>query len=77
MPYSSLLNVIFGYSTLMVLNLTYYGDMVMTMGIGILSAMVLGYATLGHFRRRRRDGWDELDDPEGSEGATEPTSLGR
>ena len=81
MPYSSLLTVIFGYSTLMVLNLTYYGDMdmvmVMTKGIGILSAMVLGYATLGHFRRRRRDGWDELDEPEGSEGATEPTSLGQ
>ena len=77
MPYSSLLNVVFGYSTLMALNLTYYGDMVMTMGIGILSAMVLVYATFGHFRRRRRGDWNELDDPEGSEGATEPTSLGQ
>ena len=74
MPYSSLLNVVFGYSTLMVLNITYFGDMVMTLGIGILSAMVLGYATLGHFRRRRRGVWDELEDPEG---ATEPTSLGQ
>ncbi len=74
MPYSSLLNVVFGYSTLMVLNLTNYGDMVMTLGIGILSAMVLAYATFGHFRRRRRGGWDEFED---TEGATEPTSLGQ
>ncbi len=74
MPYSSLLNVVFGYSTLMVLNLTNYGDMVMTLGIGILSAMVLAYATLGHFRRRRRGAWDEFED---TEGATEPNSLGR
>lgn len=74
MPYSSLLNVIFGYSTLMVLNLTNFGDMVMTLGIGILSTMVLAYATLGHFRRRRRGEWDDLEE---HEGATEPTSLGR
>lgn len=74
MPYSSLLNVVFGYCTLMVLNLAYYGDMVMTLGIGFLSAMVLAYATLGHFRRRRRGDWDELEE---HEGATEPTSLGQ
>ena len=74
MPYSSLLNVVFGYFTLMVLNITYYGDMVMTMGIGFLSAMVLGYATFGHFRRRRRDEWDEMED---HESAAEPTGLGR
>ena len=76
MPYSSLLNVVIGYSTLVVLNITYYGDrvMIMTLGIGILSAMVLIYATFGHFRRRRRGGWDELEE---TEGATEPTSLGR
>lgn len=77
MPYSSLLNVIFGYSTLMVLNRTTDDDMVMTLGIGFLSAMVLAYATLGHFRRRRRGDWDEFDDDEGPEGATEPTSLGQ
>ena len=74
MPYSSLLNVVIGYSTLMVVNLNYYADMTMTLGIGILSAMVLVYATFGHFRRRRRGEWDELED---HEGATEPTSLGR
>ena len=74
MPYSSLLNVVIGYSTLMVLNLSYYEDMTMTMGIGIISAMVLAYATFGHFRRRHRGEWDELEE---AEGATEPTSLGR
>lgn len=77
MPYSSLLNVIFGYSTLMVLNRTTDDDMVMTLGIGFLSAMVLAYATLGHFRRRRRGDWDEFDDDKDPEGATEPTSLGQ
>ena len=74
MPYSSLLNVVFGYSTLMVLNIMNFGDMVMTLGIGIISAMVLAYATFGHFRRRHRGEWDDLEE---HEGATEPTSLGR
>ena len=51
MPYTSLLNLVAGYGTLVAINLTYGVEPTTTAGIGILSVLVLGRAALGHKRR--------------------------
>lgn len=73
MPYTSLLNIIFGYMALVMLNIAYNGDIPLTLGIGGLAAMVLAHAIKGHIGRRHgNDDWDELTD---SGGATEQTGF--
>ena len=68
MPYTSLLNIIFGYLALVMLNIAYNGNIPLTLGIGGLCAMVLAHAIKGHIERRHEPDWDELTD---SDGATE------
>ena len=66
LPFSSLLNIVFGYLTLAFLN--YHevltpGHPELTLGIGGLCAMVLAYAIRGHVGRRRpSDEWEESGD---------------
>ena len=66
LPFSSLLNVVFGYLTLVILNYNYFaplGHPQLTLGIGGLCAMVLAYAIRGHMERRRvSDEWEESGD---------------
>ncbi len=74
MPYSSLLSIVFGYLSLVTLNIWYHGDLSLTFAIGALSVVVLGYASLGHLKRRQNEEeWEGLDDTE--EGATEHTGF--
>ena len=76
LPYSSLLNVVFGYATLAALTVYYNpDDTALVLGMGGLCGLVLAHALLGHRRRRRAgdewesdDEWDEVTD---STGATE------
>ena len=68
MPYTSLLNIIFGYMALVMLNIAYDGNIPLTLGIGGLCAMVLARAIRGHIERRHGNDWDEYTD---SGGATE------
>ena len=65
LPFSSLLNIVFGYLTLVILN---YNDVftpghpALTLGIGGLCAVVLAYAIRGHMGRRRGGEWEECED---------------
>ena len=75
LPYSSLVNVVFGYATLAALTVYFNGDTTLVFGMGGLCGLVLAHALLGHRRRRRggdqweaEDEWDEVAD---STGATE------
>ena len=52
MPYSSLLSIVFGYTTLAGLNLIQDGDKALSVGIGGLAGLVLARAILGHRKRR-------------------------
>ena len=72
MPYSSLLGIVFGYMTLVMLNFAYDGDLALTLGIGGVSGLVLAHAIKSHMIRRRSQGWDEVAE---AEGATEQTGL--
>jgi len=74
MPYTSLLSIVFSYLVLVTLNIIFQGDLRLTLAIGALSIVVLGYASLGHLKRRQTgEDWDELDDT--TEGATEQTGF--
>ena len=67
MPYSSLLSIVFTYLVLVLLNIRDQGSLTLTFAIGALSVIVLGYATLGHLKRRQNgEEWDDLDDAEGA-----------
>ena len=69
LPYTSLLNVVFGYAVLAALTVYYHGDTTLVFGMGGLCGLVLAHALLGHRRRRQTDeDWDEVAD---SSGATE------
>ena len=69
LPYTSLLNVVFGYAVLAALTVYYHGDTTLVFGMGGLCGLVLAHALLGHRRRRQTDeDWDEVAD---STGATE------
>ncbi len=54
MPYSSLLNIVFGYVALLILT-TRYGESDVVLGIGGLAALVLARAMLRGQRRRHED----------------------
>ena len=71
LPYSSLLSVVFGYTTLVGLVLALERDASLAVGVGGLGGLVLAYALIGH-RRRRYAEWDEIEE---AEGATEPSQL--
>lgn len=66
LPFSSLLNIVFGYLTLAIINYNYFvplGHPELTLGVGGLCAMVLAYAIRGHVGRRRLDDdWEECED---------------
>ena len=83
LPFSSLLSIVFGYSTLVALSLAYDGDIVPVLGLGGRSlggsagTLVLAHALLGHHRRRQDDAqgegidapeWDEVGDTERATG---------
>ncbi len=65
LPFSSLLNIVFGYLTLAIINYNYLvplGHPELTLGVGGLCAMVLAYAIRGHVERRRVNDWEESGD---------------
>lgn len=73
MPYTSLANVIVGYSVLAGLvvydpfDIVRYSDTApLVFGIGGLCGLVLARAALGHRRRRHAENWDEADDSPGA-----------
>ena len=67
MRYSSLMSIVVTNLVLVLLNIRDQGDLILTFAIGALSVVVLGYAALGHLKRRQSgEEWDELDDPEGA-----------
>ena len=71
-PYTSLLSVVFGYSTVAMVSLFRQEELALTLGVGGLAAMVLAHAISGHMKRRRGDEWDGL----GEAGAIEGTGTG-
>ncbi len=70
LPYTSLLNVVFGYAALTALTVYYDGDTMLVFGMGGLCGLVLAHALVGH-RRRRQVGEEEWDEVTDSSGATE------
>ena len=73
MPYSSLFSIVSTYLVLVLLNIRDQGNLTLTFAIGALSVIVLGYASLGHLKRRQNgEEWDDMDD---TEGATEQTRF--
>ena len=66
MPYTSLLNVVFGYASLVALTVYYNGDTTLVLGMGGLCGLVLAHAIFGHRRRRQADEWDEVADSTGA-----------
>lgn len=63
LPFSSLLNMVFGYVALVILNyFAFDGHTALTLGVGGLCAMVLAYAIRGHMERRRLSDWEESED---------------
>ena len=71
-PYTSLLSVVLGYSSVAMLSLIRQEQLALTLGVGGLSAMVLAHAISGHMKRRRGDEWEEL----GDTGTAESTGAG-
>ena len=81
LPFSSLLSIVFGYSTLVGLSLAYGdygaldrlsvrydGDLVAVLGLGGIAGLVLAHALLGHRRRNQETAQGEdLDAPEWDE----------
>ena len=71
-PYTSLLSIVFGYSTVAMLSLIRQEQLALTLGVGGLAAIVLAHAISGHMKRRQGDEWGEL----GDTGAPESTGAG-
>ncbi len=71
LPYTSLLSVVFGYSTVAMLSLVRQEQLALTLGVGGLAAIVLAHAISGHMKRRQGDEWEEL----GDSGAAESTGV--
>ena len=70
LPYTSLLGIVFGYATLVGLNMAFDGDAVLALGVGGIAGLVLAYAILGHRRRRHASetegAWHGVDEPDGA-----------
>jgi glycerol-3-phosphate acyltransferase PlsY len=91
LPFSSLLSIVFGYSTLVALSLAYGGysaldrlslrydgDIVPVLGLGGLAGLVLAHALLGHHRRRQdAAGGEGIDAPEWDEVGDTERATGR
>ena len=72
LPFSSLLNVVFGYLALATFNyFVFDGHTALTLGMGGLCAMVLAYAIRGHVERRRENEWVECEEHGGANNQTE------
>ena len=72
LPFSSLLNVVFGYLALAIFNyFVFDGHTALTLGMGGLCAMVLAYAIRGHVERRRENEWVECEEHGGANNQTE------
>ena len=72
LPFSSLLNVVFGYLALAIFNyFVFDGHTALTLGMGGLCAMVLAYAIRGHVERRRENEWVECEEQGGANNQTE------
>jgi acyl-phosphate glycerol 3-phosphate acyltransferase len=67
-PYTSLMGIVFGYTTLAALGFAYELDLGLILGIGGLVALVLARATKSNLRRRR---FEELEEYPDAIGATE------
>ncbi len=75
LPFSSLLNLVFGYLVLATLNYFFFdGHTAITLGVGGLCAMVLAYAIRGHMERRRESEWVECEEHGGAN--NQPESQG-
>ena len=70
-PYTSLLSIVFGYSSVAMLSLIRQEQLGLTLGVGGLAAIVLVHAISGHMKRRRGHEWEEL----GETGAAEGTGA--
>ena len=66
MPYTSLLSIVFGYTTLVALSIAYDGDTILALGYGGLAGLVLAHALLGHRRRRHETEWEDLEEAGGA-----------
>ncbi len=78
LPYTSLLGIVFGYATLVVLNVARDGQSVVVMGVvdegdpatalglGGVSALVLAHAINGHRRRRGSVEAEDIDEVQGA-----------
>ncbi len=66
MPYTSLLGIVMGYTTLVILSMAYGYDTVLALGNGGVAGLVLAYALLGHRRRRNAAAWDESEEANGA-----------
>lgn len=75
MHYTSLLNIVFGYATLVALNVRYIQDHLLTGAAGGLAAMVLLHAAQGHMRRRQAVALDSASTPPG--GSEQPGASTR
>jgi glycerol-3-phosphate acyltransferase PlsY len=66
MRYTSLMGVVMGYTTLVILSMAYGYDTVLALGNGGVAGLVLAYALLGHRRRRHAAAWDEIEETNGA-----------
>ena len=66
MPYTSLMGIVMGYTTLVALSVAYDYDTVLALGNGGVAGLVLAYALVGHRRRRNAETSDELDEAAGA-----------
>jgi glycerol-3-phosphate acyltransferase PlsY len=66
MPYTSLLGIVMGYTTLVILSMAYGYDTVLALGNGGVAGLVLAYALIGHRRRRNAAAWDEIEEANGA-----------
>ncbi len=62
--YTSLLSIVSGYVTFATIGLFNDIDSLVVAGVGVLCAMVLAHASIGHLRRRRGRPWQEDQQPD-------------
>ena len=76
LPYSSLLSIVFGYTTLVSLTLAQDGETVLALGTGGLAGFVLAHALLGHRRRNSQSlrDWDDMAEADAAIGPSESRS---
>ena len=67
LPYTSLLGTAVGIAVLIWLVRSFGSaqELPLALGVGVIAALVLLHASVGHRRRNASDEWDDIDDPEG------------